>query len=75
MSADGILRVVDGRVILYNTSNQIQRIYYNNNDAFTAEWYDKANESISVRLKDDRTFIINKSCQIVKRFPNAKGQM
>jgi len=75
MATTGILRVVDGKVILYTTSGQIEKIYYNGNDAFTADWYDKANESIQVRLKDDRTFIINRAAQIEKRFPNSKGQM
>lgn len=75
MAIEGILRVVDGNVILYNTSGQISRIYYNRGDAFTADWYDRQAESVGVRLKDDRFYIINRSCQIEKRFPNAKGQL
>jgi hypothetical protein len=75
MATKGILRVVDGKVILYNVSGQIEKIYYYGNDAFTAEWYDKTNESIQVRLKDDRVFIINSQAQIERRYPNSKGQM
>lgn len=70
-----ILQVKEGKVILMNPSRQIERIYYTGNDAFTAEWYDQANESVQVRLRDDRIVIINKSCQIITRYPNAKGQL
>ena len=69
MATQGVLRVIDGNVKFYNTSNMIHKIYYLGGDAIRADWFDKANESIEVLLKDGRTYIINQGAQIIKRYP------
>ena len=60
------LKVVKGRVELYNMSAQRVKTYYSKCDAVRADWYDEKNESIQVHLSNGKILIINRCCQVVR---------
>jgi len=61
------LKIISGNVILYNRNAQPILRYYTRGDAFRADWFDKANESIEVLTTKGEVLIISKACQIIKR--------
>lgn len=65
---DGILKIKNGNVILYNFSDQIKKTYYNRGNATRADWYDKQNESVQIHLNSGEVLVVNKSCQIIRKF-------
>jgi hypothetical protein len=62
----GILRIIEGKVHEYNMSGQKVRTFYNGNDAERADWIE--NEGVQVMLKGGKVILINRNCQIYKRF-------
>ena len=62
----GFLKVVKGKVELYNISAQKIKNYYLKGDAVRADWYDEKNESVQVHLSNGKLLIINRSCQIIR---------
>jgi hypothetical protein len=65
---EGILKIVKGNVELYNINAQRVRIYYSKGDAVRADWYNQKEGSIQVQLADGKVLIINRNCQIIRRF-------
>lgn len=63
----GILRIKDGNAILYNLSNQINKVYYNGGKATRVDWFDESNESVQIQLNNGDVIIVNRACQIIKR--------
>lgn len=63
-----ILKIKNGNVILYNSSDQIYRTYYNRGNATRADWYDKQNESVQIQLNNGDVVVVNRGCQIVRKF-------
>ncbi len=64
---DTFLKVVNGRVELYNSGAQRINTYYSGGDAVRADWYNKDELSVQVQLNDGKMLIINRNCQIIKR--------
>ena len=62
----GILKVVKGKVELYNMSAQRVKTYYTKGDAVRADWFEEEKESVLVHLSSGKVVIINRSCQVVK---------
>jgi len=62
----GLLKVVKGKVELYNMSAQRVRTYYTKGDAVRADWFEEEKESVLVHLSSGKVVIINRSCQVVK---------
>jgi hypothetical protein len=62
----GILRIIEGCVHEYNTSGQKARTFYTKGDADRADWIE--NEGVQVQLKNGQVILINRNCQIYKRF-------
>ena len=63
----GVLRLIEGKVFLYNTSGQKALTYYTKGDATRADFMGD-DGSIQVQLSNGKVILINKSCQIYKIF-------
>ena len=64
----GILRLIEGNVVLYNSSNMRVRTYYSGGNATRVDWEDPIKESVQVQLKDGKIILVNQGCQIYKIF-------
>lgn len=64
----GILRVIEGSVYEYNTSNQKVKTFYTKTmgEATRADWIE--NESVQIQLKDGKVIFVNRNCQVYKIF-------
>ena len=60
------LKVVKGKVEMYNLSGCKIRTYYNKTDAVRADFYDEKVESVLVHLSNGKLLIINRSGAIIK---------
>lgn len=61
------LKVVNGKVELYNSGAQRINTFYSKGDAIRADWYNKEDGSVQVQLADGKVLIINSQCQVIKR--------
>ncbi len=60
------LKVVNGRVELYNSGAQRILTYYSKGDAVRADWENESEGSVQVQLSNGKMLIINRGCQVIK---------